>query len=88
MGACDSPNRSKLRPLGPPAAQETSAQPGVWTLPPRTRQREWGRGCMRKRQGRWGLGSEQLNLKRPDCHLENNSPQGQGATVDQEEGGV
>ena len=42
----------------------------------------WGGGCMRERQGGWGLGSEQLNLKRPDCHLENNSPQGQGATVD------
>lgn len=44
LGVCDSPNRSKLRPLGPPAAQERLAQQGVWTLPTRTRQREWGRG--------------------------------------------
>ena len=37
LGVCDSPNRSKLRPLGPPAAQERLAQQGVWTLPTRTR---------------------------------------------------
>ena len=37
LGVCDSSNRSKLRPLGPPAAQERLAQQGVWTLPTRTR---------------------------------------------------